>query len=111
TFRAIGVVYLWSIVPCVDVRGFGDRFHTVDSRRYALVELVEEAVAEGTAARDDLVCGLAREQDLSEWRDDAGPTNIDGANANIYAWLGCPPELVRGLFVLSRSAGILAHAW
>jgi len=37
--------------------------------------------------------------------------NIDGATAVIYAELGFPPPLARGLFVLSRSVGILAHAW
>lgn len=37
--------------------------------------------------------------------------NIDGATAVIYAELGFAPELGRGLFVLSRSVGILAHAW
>ncbi len=36
---------------------------------------------------------------------------IDGATAVIYAELGFPPPLARGLFVLSRSVGILAHAW
>ncbi|MGO1052000.1 citrate/2-methylcitrate synthase [Crossiella sp. CA198] len=37
--------------------------------------------------------------------------NIDGATAIIYAELGFPAELARGLFLLSRSVGILAHAW
>ena len=37
--------------------------------------------------------------------------NIDGATAVIYAELGCPPALARGFFGLSRSVGILAHAW
>jgi citrate synthase len=37
--------------------------------------------------------------------------NIDGATAVIYAELGFPPPLARGLFCLSRSVGILAHAW
>ena len=37
--------------------------------------------------------------------------NIDGATAVIYAELGFPPPLCRGLFVLSRSVGALAHAW
>jgi citrate synthase len=37
--------------------------------------------------------------------------NIDGATAVIYAELGFPAPLARGLFVLSRSVGILAHAW
>ncbi|MEZ2332547.1 hypothetical protein AB6802_22730 [Mesorhizobium sp. RCC_202] len=33
------------------------------------------------------------------------------ATVVIYGELGFPPPLTRGLFVLSRSAGILAHAW
>jgi len=37
--------------------------------------------------------------------------NIDGATAVIYAELGFAPPLGRGLFILSRSVGILAHAW
>src|SRR3546814_20177539 len=39
------------------------------------------------------------------------PMNIDGATAVVYAALGFPPPLCRGLFVLSRSVGILAHAY
>nr|WP_249124867.1 citrate/2-methylcitrate synthase [Saccharopolyspora erythraea] len=37
--------------------------------------------------------------------------NIDGATAIVFSELGFPPELGRGLFVLSRSIGILSHAW
>jgi citrate synthase len=37
--------------------------------------------------------------------------NIDGATAVVYAELGFAPALCRGLFVLSRSVGALAHAW
>ncbi len=37
--------------------------------------------------------------------------NIDGATAIIYGELGFEPSLARGLFILSRSVGILAHAW
>ena len=39
------------------------------------------------------------------------PMNIDGATAVIYAELGFAAPLARGLFCLSRSVGILAHAW
>jgi citrate synthase len=39
------------------------------------------------------------------------PMNIDGASAVIYGELGFPAPLARGLFCLSRSVGILAHAW
>ncbi|WP_327582604.1 hypothetical protein OHA25_42725 [Nonomuraea sp. NBC_00507] len=38
------------------------------------------------------------------------PMNVDGATAVVYAELGFPAPLARGLFVLSRSVGILAHA-
>ena len=37
--------------------------------------------------------------------------NIDGATGVVFAELGFPPPLCRGLFVLSRSVGVLAHAW
>ena len=37
--------------------------------------------------------------------------NIDGATAVIYAELGFAAPLARAIFCLSRSVGILAHAW
>ena len=37
--------------------------------------------------------------------------NIDGATGVVFAELGFPPPLCRGLFVLSRSVGALAHAF
>ena len=37
--------------------------------------------------------------------------NIDGITAVIFSELGFEPELGRGLFILSRAVGILAHAW
>ena len=37
--------------------------------------------------------------------------NIDGATAVIFSELGFAPPMGRGLFILSRSVGILAHAW
>ena len=37
--------------------------------------------------------------------------NIDGATAVVFCELGFQSQLGRGLFILSRSVGILAHAW
>jgi citrate synthase len=37
--------------------------------------------------------------------------NIDGATAVVFSELGLAPELGKGLFVLSRSVGLLAHAY
>jgi len=39
------------------------------------------------------------------------PMNIDGATGVVFAELGFAPPLCRGLFVLSRSVGALAHAY
>ncbi|MFF2373084.1 citryl-CoA lyase [Streptomyces xiamenensis] len=91
--------------------GFGHRFHPRDPRRDPLLALVTRAVESGEVPGDALAAGLALEAALAEGRTRPVPMNIDGATAIIYAELGFPPELGRGLFVLSRSVGILAHAW
>lgn len=93
------------------VPGFGHRFHPRDPRRDPLLALVREAVDAGEVPGRALAAGLALEAALAEGRKRPVPMNIDGATAIIYAELGFPPELGRGLFVLSRSVGILAHAW
>lgn len=92
--------------------GFGHRFHTpTDPRAPRLMSLVAQAAAEGavTGAYRDI--GLAIEARLAQERGKPVPMNIDGATAVIYAELGCPAPLARGFFGLSRSVGILAHAW
>jgi citrate synthase len=90
--------------------GFGHRFHPVDPRREPLLTLVEAAVADGTVPGRHLRAAYAVESLLNR-RSRPVPMNIDGATAVIYAELGFPAPLARGLFVLSRSVGILAHAW
>ncbi|MEV5842262.1 citryl-CoA lyase [Streptomyces sp. NPDC048179] len=93
--------------------GFGHRFHPRDPRRDPLLNLVGEAVADGVVEGEYLSAALAVEEALRQRRAGARPVpmNIDGATAVIYAELGFPAPLARGLFVLSRSVGILAHAW
>ncbi|MCM3806787.1 citryl-CoA lyase [Streptomyces sp. DR7-3] len=93
------------------VPGFGHRFHPRDPRRDPLLALVRQAIQEGEVQGDALAAGLALEEALASDRPKPVPMNIDGATAIIYAELGFPAELGRGLFVLSRSVGILAHAW
>ncbi|MEU8820218.1 citryl-CoA lyase [Actinoplanes sp. NPDC048796] len=96
-WRARGIRYL---------PGFGHRFHTRDPRRDPLLTLTAEAADAGVVPGDHLRAALAVEEALRPV-----PMNIDGATAVIYAELGFPAPLARGLFVLSRSVGILAHAW
>jgi len=93
--------------------GFGHRFHPIDPRRDPLLRLTEEAVAAGVVAGEHLQAALAVERTLRRRRVGARPVpmNVDGATAVIYAELGFPAPLARGLFVISRSVGILAHAW
>jgi citrate synthase len=93
------------------VPGFGHRFHTKDPRRDPLLALLDEAVATGCIEGEYLRCTRALESVLNEGRSRLIPINVDGATATVYAELGVEPELARGLFVLSRSVGILAHAW
>ena len=88
------------------VPGFGHRFHPVDPRRDPLLALTGDAVRDGVVAGDYFRAALAVEAALRPV-----PMNIDGATAVIYAELGFAPPLARGLFVLSRAVGILAHAW
>ncbi len=93
--------------------GFGHRFHPRDPRRDPLLALVDRAVADGLVAGAHLRAARAVEELLNRGRE-AGrpvPMNIDGATAVVYAELGFAAPLARGLFVLSRSVGILAHAW
>ena len=55
--------------------------------------------------------GRAVEAALGRRKGRGIPMNIDGATAVIFAELGFASPLGRGLFILSRSVGILAHAW
>lgn len=92
------------------VPGFGHRFHPRDPRRDPLMNAVAEAVAQGTVSGRYVEAALALEAVLAGEAKPV-PMNIDGATATIYCELGFAPELGRGLFVLSRSVGLLAHAW
>ena len=93
------------------VPGFGHRFHPRDPRRDPLLQLVTMARDEGTVRGEHLEAALAVEAALQVPGRRGVPMNIDGATAVIYGELGFEPALARGLFLLSRSVGILAHAW
>ncbi len=94
------------------IPGFGHRFHKpVDPRAPRLLELVDAAAAQGHVSGRFARIGRAIEAHLAAERGKPVPMNIDGATAVIHAELGCPPPLARGLFCLSRSVGLLAHAW
>jgi citrate synthase len=93
------------------VPGFGHRFHPIDPRTAPLFALVAKAVAAGTVSGRWAAIGQAVEDALKVITSRHIPMNIDGITAVIFCELGFEPELGRGLFILSRSVGILAHAW
>jgi len=93
------------------VPGFGHRFHPIDPRTAPLFELVAKAETAGAVTGRFAAIGRAVEKAVETMKKRHIPMNIDGITAVIFCELGFEPELGRGLFVLSRSVGILAHAW
>jgi len=94
------------------IPGYGHRFHPIDPRAPRLMEVVRLAAEEGTVSGRVRDIALAVEAALADTaRGKRVPMNIDAATAVIYAELGFPAPLARGLFCLSRAVGILAHAW
>ncbi|MEM7241361.1 MAG: citryl-CoA lyase [Pseudomonadota bacterium] len=94
------------------IPGFGHRFHKPqDPRAPRLLGLVHDAAQSNivsgrfAAIAEDIEAQLAAEKGAPI------PMNIDGATAVIFAELGFDAPLARGIFCLSRSVGILAHAW
>ena len=93
------------------IPGFGHRFHPIDPRAPRLMEVVRKAAGENVVSGKFAAIAERIEEELAERKGKRIPMNIDGATAVIYAELGIPAPLARGLFCLSRSVGILAHAW
>lgn len=102
----------WRAAHGKHVPGFGHRFHPVDPRSPRLLALVDAAVEEGIVSGRFAAIGRAVETALAgAAKRKPVPMNIDGATAVIFCELGFPAPLGRGLFLLSRGVGILAHAW
>lgn len=93
------------------VPGFGHRFHPIDPRAPRLLALVDAAAQAGTVSGAYAAIARGVERALAGRKGKPIPMNIDGATAVIYAELGFAAPLARGLFCLSRSVGILSHAW
>jgi len=93
------------------VPGYGHRFHPRDPRAPRLLELVDAAAKSGVVSGRFAAIGRAIEAELAAAKGHPIPMNIDGATGVVYAELGFPPPLCRGLFALSRSVGALAHAF
>jgi len=73
--------------------------------------LIEEAEKDGVVPGRVRTIAQAMERQISARKNREINMNIDGATAVVYAELDFPAPLARGFFCLSRSVGILAHAW
>lgn len=93
------------------IPGFGHRFHPVDPRSAPLLHLLKMAEQDHAVTGQFSLIAKAVERTIFKLKNRHIPINIEGATAAIYGALGFPAPLCRGLFVLSRSVGILAHAW
>ncbi len=94
------------------VPGFGHRFHKpTDPRTPRLLALADEAAASSVIPGTTVEIARAIEAELARRKGTALAMNVDGATAAIYVELGFAPPLARGLFCISRSVGLLAHAW
>ncbi|MCP4789636.1 MAG: citryl-CoA lyase [Gammaproteobacteria bacterium] len=93
------------------VPGFGHRFHPVDPRAPRILKLMEDAAQKGVVSGEFVAVASQIEKSLEHIKGKRIPMNIDGATAVVLAELGFPAPLARGIFCLSRSLGILSHAW
>ena len=95
------------------VPGFGHRFHKPeDPRAQPLMDMLRTCAAQDTAIDaqfSEIAEGL--QDAIERIKGQRIAMNIDGATAAIYGALGVPPALARGLFCLSRSVGLTAHAY
>ena len=93
------------------VPGFGHRFHSVDPRAVRLSELVHEAARKSVVSGRHLAIAEAIQAYLSKGKKQPLAMNVDGITAAVLLELGFPAEMGRGIFILSRSVGICAHAF
>lgn len=91
--------------------GFGHRFHSSDPRAVRLLELIDTGRKDGAVSGDFARIVRALEAALTARKGKPIPTNVDGAFAAVLAELDFAPPLARGVFVLARAVGLLAHAW
>src|SRR4051812_18025397 len=93
------------------IPGFGHRFHAVDPRARRLSELIRHAARSGVVNGHCLSIAEAVQMQLAKGKKSGPPMNVDGITAVLLLELGFPAELGRGIFILSRSVGICAHAF
>jgi len=86
--------------------GFGHRLHKIDPRTVKLFEIADRLNFTGRhqiLARAIEACFVASGKAL--------PINVDGAIAAVISDMGFDWRLGKGFFIISRTAGLIAHAF
>src|SRR5882724_6755188 len=84
--------------------GFGHRLHTKDPRTARLFELARKAGVEGV----HMQAARAVEKAFADAKKSL-PINVDGAIGAILADLGMNSAALNGIFMVSRTPGMIAH--
>ncbi|MFH2055681.1 MAG: citryl-CoA lyase [bacterium] len=87
--------------------GFGHRLHTADPRTARMFALAAKLQFAGRHVE----LALAIEQTLAESSGRKLPINVDGAIAAVISDMGFDWRLGKGFFIISRVAGLVAHAY
>src|SRR3990170_7598896 len=88
----------------VRVSGFGHRLYTVDPRTKRLLELAKEFGFWGKYVK----FAVDLESELSK-RSKPLPLNIDGVFAALLLEMGFNPKVGKGVFIIARTPGLVAH--
>ncbi len=88
------------------ISGYGHRFHAADPRTVRLFEKAKELKIAGKFVEQAEVL----EKVLSEKSNKSLPINADGAIAAILCEMDFPPKIANGIFMIARTAGLVAHA-
>jgi len=89
------------------IPGYGHPYHSADPRTLALFNLARELKLDGPHIRLAEAIGAKSEAAMGRKL----TVNTDAAQAAILAELQFPWQLARGIFVISRAAGLSAHAY
>jgi citrate synthase len=87
--------------------GYGHPYHKADPRTEALFALAQELNFAGDHIRLAKALSDKSEQVIGRHL----VVNTDAAQAAVLAEMGFPWQLARGFFVISRAAGLSAHAY
>jgi len=89
------------------IPGFGHRIHQVDPRTKKLFKLADKLRISGKHTK--LI--LAIQNELTKKTGKEIPINIDGAIGAVISDMGFDWRLGKGFFIISRTPGLLAHAF